>query len=91
MSNTNTLVQFDPNNFDYTQYEAYHVGSVHIGNHCIYDFEVYKLNGQLWFLCHDDFDQLTTYRAVKKFFKFKGDINYDGETLEDQLKRCGAI
>ena len=86
-----TTVNFDPDNFDHTQFEDYHVGCVHIGNHCIFDFEVYKLNGELWFLCHDDFDQLTSYADVKDFFKSKGDLNYDGETLQQQLKRCGCI
>ena len=91
MENSNTLIHFNPNNFNPEQFEDYHVGSVHIGNHCIYDFEVFKLNGQLWFLCHDDFDQLTSYDDVKAFFKEKGDLNYDGETLEEQLKNQGCI
>lgn len=82
-------VKFNPNSFDMNNYQQYHVGSVHIGDHCIYDFEVYKLNGQLWFLCHDDFDQLTSYSQVKKFFKMKGDVNYDGKSLAQQLIDCG--
>lgn len=84
---------FDPANFNYQDFENDHVAHVHIGNHCIYDFEVYRINGKLWFMCHDDPEVVQTYDQVKRemFTDLDGSdlLNYDGETLDQQLNSQG--
>lgn len=86
---------FDPSSFNHEDWESNHVGSVHIGNHAIYDFEIYSINGELWFMCHEDPERVQTYQEVKRdmFTDVDGSdlLNYDGETLDQQLSNQGLV
>ena len=90
------ITTFDPSNFNHEDFESNHVGCVHIGNHAIYDFEVYSINGQLWFMCHEDPECVQTYSEVKQdMFTDLNDgsdlLNYDGKTLDQQLQDQGLV
>ena len=87
------MKNFNPNSFNYEDWESHHVGCAHIGNHSITDIEIYKINGQLWFMTHDDPDFVTNYEDTKRDL-FGGDENwknYDGQTLDEQLKAQGLL
>lgn len=71
--------------FNHDDHEDDHVGCVETGVHCIYDFEVYKINGKLWFLDHDDPEELSSYEEIKEFFNERGD------DLDAQLKQHNII
>lgn len=83
------MKNFNPESFNHEDWESHHVGSCMMGNHAIYDFEIYKINGKLLFMCHDDPENLMTYHEIKEWF---GDSkSYDDETIDEQLRRQGLI
>jgi hypothetical protein len=89
------MITFDQSNFNHENFESSHTGHVHIGNHSTYDFEVYSIDGQLWFMCHDDPEFVQSYDEVKRdmFTDNNGGdlINYDGKTLDQQLQDQGLV
>lgn len=70
--------------FDYEKYEEQCVGSVETGVHSLYDFYVYRIDGELLFWCTEDPEDTMTYEETKEFFiDCKGDHTLDKQ-LADQ-------
>ena len=89
------MQEFDPENFDSESFKSSHVGSVHVGNSSIYDFEVYRIDGELWFMCHEDPEIVQSYEEVKAEMFTDPDgsdkLNSDDQTLDEQLQSQGLV
>ena len=73
--------------FDYTQHEDNHVGFIEFGAHSISEVEIYDVNGELFFVDHDDPESPMSYEECKRFF-----IDHDARTeWDEQMKEQGLL
>lgn len=73
--------------FDYTKHEDDHVGFIEFGNHSITEVEIYKVNGVLLFMDHDEPEEPMTYDECRQYF-----YDHDaGTEWEEQMSEQGLL